>query len=138
MAIDDRRDAATMTHRRNFLIGIASLITAPAVVRAESLMPIRVWRPRGYFSRNAGIGQFIGFRTGDLLGVDLDMPTGTFDGSPGQTFIHLNRQNAGLVAAATNRRIVVLGPVALQEVQRLVKTPPPLPPPVRSDLPSFA
>jgi hypothetical protein len=47
MAIDDRRDAA-MTHRRNFLIGVASLIVSPAVVRAETLMPIRVWRPTFY------------------------------------------------------------------------------------------
>ena len=42
MAINDR-GAAPMTHRRNFLIGIVSLIAAPAVVRADALMPIRVW-----------------------------------------------------------------------------------------------
>jgi hypothetical protein len=32
--------------RRGFLVGLASLLAAPAVVRAEALMPIRVWRPR--------------------------------------------------------------------------------------------
>jgi hypothetical protein len=32
--------------RRRFLTGLASVITAPAVVRAEILMPIKVWTPR--------------------------------------------------------------------------------------------
>jgi hypothetical protein len=31
--------------RRGFLAGLGSLLAAPAVVRAESLMPIVVWRP---------------------------------------------------------------------------------------------
>jgi hypothetical protein len=31
--------------RRGFLAGLGSLLAAPAVVRAESLMPIKVWRP---------------------------------------------------------------------------------------------
>jgi hypothetical protein len=31
--------------RRRFLTGLASLIAAPAVVRAEALMPIKVWTP---------------------------------------------------------------------------------------------
>ena len=31
--------------RRGFLVGLASLLAAPAVVRAELLMPIKVWRP---------------------------------------------------------------------------------------------
>lgn len=31
--------------RRSFLTGLVSLIAAPAVVRAESLMPICVWKP---------------------------------------------------------------------------------------------
>jgi hypothetical protein len=31
--------------RRNFLKGLAALIAAPAVVKAEILMPIKVWRP---------------------------------------------------------------------------------------------
>ena len=32
--------------RRRFLTGLAGLIAAPAVVRAEALMPIKVWAPR--------------------------------------------------------------------------------------------
>ena len=32
--------------RRRFLSGLASLITAPAVVRASTLMPIKVWTPQ--------------------------------------------------------------------------------------------
>jgi hypothetical protein len=31
--------------RRGFLAGLSSLLAAPAVVRAEALMPIKVWRP---------------------------------------------------------------------------------------------
>jgi Phage Tail Collar Domain len=31
--------------RRGFLVGLASLLAAPAVVRAEALIPIKVWRP---------------------------------------------------------------------------------------------
>jgi hypothetical protein len=31
--------------RRKFLLGLASLIAAPAVVRPEILMPIKVWAP---------------------------------------------------------------------------------------------
>jgi hypothetical protein len=31
--------------RRGFLAGLGSLLAAPAVVRAEALMPIKVWRP---------------------------------------------------------------------------------------------
>jgi hypothetical protein len=58
--------------RRSFLIGLASLITAPAVVRAEALMPICVWRPtfdlRGGH-HNAPL--LIHCRKDDLIGVDL-------------------------------------------------------------------
>jgi len=32
--------------RRAFLKGLVALIAAPAIVKAESLMPISVWRPR--------------------------------------------------------------------------------------------
>ena len=71
MAINDRHDAATMTHRRNFLIGIASLIAAPAVVRAEALMPILVWRPTFWSTRNIGMEPFLSCRADDLVGVDL-------------------------------------------------------------------
>lgn len=31
--------------RRGIITGIASLIAAPALVRAESLMPVRAWAP---------------------------------------------------------------------------------------------
>jgi Phage Tail Collar Domain len=31
--------------RRGLLAGLSSLLAAPAVVRAEALMPIKVWRP---------------------------------------------------------------------------------------------
>lgn len=31
--------------RRSFFTGLAAAIAAPAVVKAESLMPVKVWRP---------------------------------------------------------------------------------------------
>jgi hypothetical protein len=31
--------------RRGFLVGLASLLAAPAVVKAEVLMPVKMWRP---------------------------------------------------------------------------------------------
>lgn len=31
--------------RRRFIIGLTGLIAAPAIVRAEALMPIKVWTP---------------------------------------------------------------------------------------------
>lgn len=34
-----------MIHRRKFLTGLASLIAAPAVVRASSLMPVKALAP---------------------------------------------------------------------------------------------
>jgi hypothetical protein len=90
MAINDRRAAATMTHRRNFLMGIASLIAAPAVVKADTLMPIVVWRPTFWHTRNVGTGPFLSCRADELIGVDLrslGLPKpGTFSGSPGQLF----------------------------------------------------
>jgi hypothetical protein len=33
-----------MLERRNFLIGATALIFAPAVVRAQSLMPVKIWK----------------------------------------------------------------------------------------------
>lgn len=108
-------------NRRNFLAG---LFAAPAIVKLDMLMPIRVWRPLGHFTRNIGIGQFIGFRTDDLFGVDLDFTTFPMNGSEGYSFIALNQRSAGLVAAATNRRIVGLDPVAMREVRRLVALDP--------------
>jgi hypothetical protein len=91
MAINDRRGATTMTHRRSFLIGIASLVAAPAVVRAEALMPIVVWRPTFWQTRNVGMGPFLSCRADELIGVDLKSlgspKPGTFSGSPGQLFL---------------------------------------------------
>ena len=130
MAINDRRSAATMTHRRNFLIGIASLIAAPAVVKAETPMPSLVWRPTFWSTRNIGMGPFFSScRADDLFGVDLGslgLPKpGAFSGSPGQLFwsyaqhplesLPQNRiriapgpRNAALAAASTNHRIGAL------------------------------
>ena len=126
MAINERRNAATMTHRQNFLTGIASLIVAPAVVRAEALMPIVVWRPTFWHTRNVGMGPFLSCRADELIGVDLEslgLPKpGVFSGSPGQLFwsyaqhpleslpqnrisIPLVQRNAALAAASTNHRI---------------------------------
>lgn len=31
--------------RRGLIAGLISLVTAPAIVRAESIMPIKVWKP---------------------------------------------------------------------------------------------
>jgi hypothetical protein len=39
--------------RRSFLTGLVSLIAAPAVVRAEALMPIVVWRPSFWLCHGA-------------------------------------------------------------------------------------
>ena len=104
-------------NRRNFLAG---LFAAPAIVKLDMLMPIRVWRPVGHFTRNAGIGQFIAFRSDDLVGLDLGMPVGGFASAPGYAFIHLDQRNAALVAAATNRRTVVLDRVATRQVRLLL------------------
>jgi hypothetical protein len=49
--------------RRGFLAGMASLLAAPTVVRAEVLMPVKVWRPtppyiwRPNFGRTRAFGQ---------------------------------------------------------------------------------
>jgi hypothetical protein len=37
--------------RRRFLTGLMGLITAPAVIRAETLMPIKVWHPSFHRAR---------------------------------------------------------------------------------------
>jgi hypothetical protein len=72
MTINDRRGAATVTHRRNFLLRIASLIAAPAVIRAEALMPIRVWRPTfGFILHGGGMGSWVTCKKSELVGVDL-------------------------------------------------------------------
>jgi hypothetical protein len=43
--------------RRAFLKGLVALIVAPAIVKAESLMPISVWRPRLEAWRTRAFGQ---------------------------------------------------------------------------------
>jgi hypothetical protein len=37
--------------RRSFLTGLVGLIAAPAVVKAEALMPIAVWKPNFFWAR---------------------------------------------------------------------------------------
>ena len=59
--------------RRGFLTGLVSLIAAPAVVRAEALMPIVVWRPTFHHARVDGSPalHLLACEKSDLLGVDL-------------------------------------------------------------------
>jgi hypothetical protein len=89
-------------NRRHFLAG---LFAAPAIIKLDMLMPLRIWRPVGSLTRNIGMGPFVAFRASDLIGVDLDLGRPmTFSGSPGQVFFSLTERSAGFVAAATNRR----------------------------------
>lgn len=109
-------------NRRNFLAG---LFAAPAIVKLDMLMPIRVWRPTLRMTRNIGMGPFLMCRTDDLVGVELGMPMGSFaTTAPGYSFIGLHQRNAALVAAATNRRIVDLDRAALREMRRLLALDP--------------
>jgi hypothetical protein len=66
--------------RRKFLKGLMGLIAAPAVVRAEALMPIVVWKPSfGFINGGGGMGTFVTCDKSDLLGVDftsLGLPQG--------------------------------------------------------------
>jgi hypothetical protein len=58
--------------RRSFLKGLVSLITAPAVVKAETLMPIVVWKPTFDLSAgNSYVPLLLHCRRDDLIGVDL-------------------------------------------------------------------
>jgi hypothetical protein len=58
--------------RGSFLKGLVCLIAAPAVVRAEALMPIVVWRPTfGFISHGGGMGPWVTCDKTDLIGVDL-------------------------------------------------------------------
>lgn len=102
-------------NRRHFLAG---LFAAPAIVKLDMLMPIRVWRPTLRMTRNVGMGPFLMGRTDELVGLGL--PLGGFSSAPGYSFIGLHQQSAALVADATNRRIVDLDRAATREVQRLV------------------
>jgi hypothetical protein len=126
MAINDRGGAAIMTRRRNFLIGIASLIAAPAVVGAEALMPIAVWRPTfGFILHGGGMGSWVTCKKSELVGVDLvalGLPQGhdwqgrsdTWYWRPTQAPLQWEqathelqavRRNAGLGDISTNRHI---------------------------------
>ena len=72
--------------RRSFLKGLIGLIAAPAVVKAEALMPICVWRPSFHRARidAPGPGPYRYLLVGeksDLIGVDLSslgLPTPQF------------------------------------------------------------
>jgi hypothetical protein len=60
--------------RRGFLAGLGSLLAMPAVVRAESLMPIVPLRPTfrpTFWCMHGGGMNFLACRTNDLVGVDL-------------------------------------------------------------------
>ena len=109
-------------NRRNFLVG---LFAAQAIIKLDRLMPIRVWRPTFYITRNIGMGPFLHCRESDLLGLDLGLPKpGTFSGSPGQVFWRLGstHQSAGFGASATSRQRTV--DLALAELKaRLQDTP---------------
>jgi hypothetical protein len=111
-------------NRRNFLAG---LFAAPAIVKLDMLMPIRVWRPTLRVSRNVGMGPFLVGRTDELVGLDLGLPLGSFASAPGYSFIGLHLRSAALVAAATNRRTVVLDRAARQTVRWLTELDPALP-----------
>jgi hypothetical protein len=61
--------------RRRFLTGLVGLIAAPALVRAESLMPICVWKPSFHRARIDALTPpyrylLVGEKS-DLIGVDL-------------------------------------------------------------------
>ena len=104
-------------NRRSFLAG---LFAAPAIVKIDALMPIRMWRPMLRMTRNVGMGPFLIGRTDELIGLDLGLPLGGFGSAPGYSFIGLHQRSAALVAAATNRRTVALDQAALREVRRLL------------------
>ena len=57
--------------RRRFLTGLASLIAAPAVVKAEALMPIKVWEPTFFLKRAVWYPALFYCMSDDLIGVDL-------------------------------------------------------------------
>jgi hypothetical protein len=69
----DLGDAAqrVVLPRRGFLKGLIGLIAAPAVVRAEALMPIVVWKPTFWETHVPGhTGTYITCDKDDFLGVD--------------------------------------------------------------------
>jgi hypothetical protein len=79
--------------RRQFLTGLASLIAAPAVVRAGSLMPIVVWKPAfGFILHGGGMGAWVTCRKSELIGVDLGLPPGLDWGGKSDTWYWKPRQ----------------------------------------------
>jgi hypothetical protein len=63
--------ATLILPRRRFLIRLASLITAPAIVRAEALMPIVVWRPTFGWTSGGGMGSWVTCPKSEMIGVDF-------------------------------------------------------------------
>ena len=63
MKLKESKVSNLILPRRGFLVGLASLLAAPAVVKAEVLMPVKVWRPtlqkiwRPNFLRTRAFGQ---------------------------------------------------------------------------------
>ena len=57
--------------RRSFLTSLASLIAAPAVVRAAALMPVKVWEPTFFLKRAVWYPALFYCMSDDLIGVDL-------------------------------------------------------------------
>jgi hypothetical protein len=77
--------------RRGFLAGLSSLLAAPAVVRAESLMPIVPWRPTFWYSHGGGMN-FLACSKADLIGVDLaslGLPSPGWDGGSKSSWVRL-------------------------------------------------
>jgi hypothetical protein len=77
--------------RRAFLKGHLGLVAAPAVVRAESLMPIVPWRPTFWYSHGGGMN-FLACRKADLIGVDLTslgLPSPGWDGGSKSSRVRL-------------------------------------------------
>ena len=56
--------------RRDFLKGLLGLVAAPALVKAETLMPILPWRPEFRFVHGGGMN-VLSCRADDLIGFDL-------------------------------------------------------------------
>jgi len=50
------------TTKRSFLTGVLALITAPAIVRVESLMPVKLMLPEEHLVFHIGINQRASYR----------------------------------------------------------------------------
>lgn len=60
--------------RRSILTGLASLVAAPAIVRAENLMPVKALRP----SFTVTLGEWTHIQPGDFFTVDVTDSSGRF------------------------------------------------------------